>query len=411
MPKYVLPKVTFYIDRNNRNKKGLAPIKANITIEGKKQTKIMSHVLPSDWNPNQQRVKPARPGKDNGHDEINKSLEKLQNDFKTFAMKCKNNRIDITPDMSKKFLAGENVHSGNEKPFWIAYDEYLAVKNISPKTLQNYTLYYTKLKEFEQEKEYYIDYHTINPVFFDLYRNYILKEKELGWNTFATAIKKLKFFMNWSLKKDYHDQVGYMKFSATEKEPTIIFLTMDELSTLYHKDFGSKRLNQVRDKFCFGCLTGLAFADLDTLTHEHINNGTLTKFRVKTGNLIDVELSDPALKIIERYKDKYKALPKISHQRFNDYIKEICQIVEINTPTIYKDFAKGIITEKIAPKHELVGSHTARKTFISNFYHNTKDINLTKKNAGITQDKTLRRYMGIDKQMEKEAMKKAFGKL
>ncbi|HDR51136.1 MAG TPA: hypothetical protein ENN90_05865 [Mariniphaga anaerophila] len=124
-----------------------------------------------------------------------------------------------------------------------------------------------------------------------------------------------------------------------------------------------------------------------------------------------MELSDPALKIIERYKDKYKALPKISHQRFNDYIKEICQIAEINTPTIYKDFSKGIITEKIAPKYKLVGSHTARKTFITNFYHNTKDINLTKKNAGITQDKTLRRYMGIDKQMEKEAMKKAFGKL
>ena len=124
-----------------------------------------------------------------------------------------------------------------------------------------------------------------------------------------------------------------------------------------------------------------------------------------------MELSDPALKIIERYKDKYKALPKISHQRFNDYIKEICQIAEINTPTIYKDFSKGIITEKIAPKYKLVGSHTARKTFITNFYHNTKDINLTKKNAGITQDKTLRRYMGIDKQMEKKAMKKAFGKL
>jgi len=389
MPKYVLPKVTFYIDRNNRNKKGLAPIKANITIEGKKQTKIMSHVLPSDWNPNQQRVKPARPGKDNGHDAINKSLDKLQNDFKTFALKCKNIRIAITPDMAKKFLAGENVHSGNDKPFWIAYDEYLAVKNLAPKTLQNYTLYYNKLKEFEQEKEYYIDYHTINPVFFDLYRNYILKEKELGWNTFATAIKKLKFFMNWSLKKDSHDQVGYMKFSATEKEPTIIFLTMDELSTLYHKDFKSKRLNQVR----------------------HINNGTLTKFRVKTGNLVDIELSDPALEIIERYKDKYKALPKISHQRFNNYIKEICQIAEINTPTIYKDFSKGIVTEKIAPKHELVGSHTARKTFITNFYHNTKDINLTKKNAGITQDKTLRRYMGIDKEMEKKAMKKAFGKL
>ena len=30
MPKQIKPKVTFYIDKNNRNKKGLAPIKANI---------------------------------------------------------------------------------------------------------------------------------------------------------------------------------------------------------------------------------------------------------------------------------------------------------------------------------------------------------------------------------------------
>jgi len=41
----------------------------------------------------------------------------------------------------------------------------------------------------------------------------------------------------------------------------------------------------------------------------------------------------------------------------------------------------------------------------------TKDVNLTKQNAGITQDKTLRRYMGSDKEMEREAMKKAFGNM
>lgn len=186
---------------------------------------------------------------------------------------------------------------------------------------------------------------------------------------------------------------------------------MDELTILYRYDFKSKRLNQVRDKFCFGCLTGLAFADLDSLTHEHINNGTLTKLRQKTKISLDIELPEQAIEIVQRYKDKYKALPKISHQKFNEYLKECCRIAEINTPTVYKDFSEGITTEKIAPKHELVGSHTARKTFISNFYHNTKDINLTKKFAGITQDKTLRRYMGTDKKMEKEAMKKAFGNI
>lgn len=409
MPRQTQPKVTFYIDKNNRNKKGFAPIKANITVNYKNTTKIIDHILPSDWNPKQQRVRPPRPGKTNGHDLINKTLEILVKDFEEFTRRCRMNKIELTPAIAKKFLNGER--SLTEKAFWMAYDEYLASKQVEPKTKQNYTLYYNKLSGFEKETGYYIDYPTIDAIFFEKYRHYILTEKGLGWNTFATAIKKLKFFMNWSLKQKYHSEKGFKEFSATEKEPTIIFLTMDELSTLYHHDFNNKRLNQVRDKFCFGCFTGLAFSDLDSLTREHINNGTLTKLRHKTKIPLNIELPVPALEIMKRYQDKYKALPKISHQRFNDYIKECCEKAGIKMPTVYKDFSKGITTEKISPKYQLVGSHTARKTFISNFYHNTKDVNLTKKNAGITQDKTLRRYMGSDKSMEKEAMNKAFGNI
>lgn len=373
----------------------------------------MAHVLESDWNTTQQRVKPARPGKDNNHALINQKLDKLQKDFEKFAIQCELDRVELIPDVIKRFLNGERNVTG--KPFWQAYNEYLAIKIIEPKTLQNYTLYKTKLQEFEKDKGYKIDYHTINTVFFELYRSYILTEKGLSWNTFVTAIKKLKFFMNWSLDKHYHNERGFKEFSATDKEPTIIFLTMDELSALYHCNFKSNRLNQVRDKFCFGCFSGLAFADLDSLTYEHINNGTLTKFRKKTINtntkMLDIELPDQALEIIKRYQGKYKALPKISHQRFNEYIKECCEKAGINTPTIYKDFTGGLTTEKIEPKHKLIGSHNARKTFITNFYNSTKDMVLTKQNAGITQDKTIRRYMGTNKQMEREAMKTAFGNM
>ncbi len=409
MSRQVKPKVTFYIDKSNRNKLGLAPIKANVTINYKNITRIVDHVLPTYWNPKQQRVRPARPGKHNGHDLINKKLDLLQFEFEAYTRQSELDQTELKPELIKRFLKGERSFTG--KPFWPAYNEYLETRKVEPKTKQNYTLYYNKLSEFEKETEYYINYSTIDNNFFEKYQNYILDVKGLGWNTFATAIKKLKFFMNWSLKMKYHNEKGFKEFSATEKEPIIIFLTMSELSALYHKDFGSKRLNQVRDKFCFGCFTGLAFSDLDTLTHQHINNGTLTKLRNKTKISLDIELPDQAIEIIKRYQDKYKALPKISHQRFNEYIKECCKIAGIETPTVYKTFPRGIETENIAPKYELIGSHNARKTFISNFYNNTKDINLTKKNAGITQDKTLRRYMGTNKEMEKEAMRRAFGKL
>lgn len=410
MPKQIKPKVTYYLDKKNKNNSGAVPIKANISINYKNITKIIDHALASNWNPKQQRVRPPKQdAKDNNYKAINKKLDQLQKDFETFVDNCMSNRIEVTPQIAKQFLQGKR--SVTEKQFWPAYEEYIKMLRVEPKTKQNYTLYKTKLKEFEDETGYYIDYHTINSAFFEKYKYYILTTKELGWNTFATAIKKLKFFMNWGLKMKYHDTQEYKTISATEKEPTVIFLTMDELKTLYHYDFGNKRLNQVRDKFCFGCFTSLAYSDLDKLTREHINDGRLTKFRQKSKKLHDVELPEQAIKIIERYQDSYKALPKISNQRFNDYIRECCKIAGINTPTIYKTFPKGIETENIAPKHELVSSHTARKTFITNFYDQTKDMNLTKKNAAITQDKTLRRYMGSNKEMEKNAMKKAFGDL
>jgi len=409
MPKQINPKVIFYIDKVNKNKAKQAPIKANITCKGKNHTKIMDHIIESDWNSTAQRVRPARPGKDNNHELINKKLDNLQKEFETFAIQCEIDKAELTPDLIKRFLNGERSVSG--KPFWQAYDEYLLIKIIEPKTLQNYTLYRTKLQEFEKEKKYRIDYHTINTAFFDLYKSYVLTEKGLSWNTLATAIKKLRFFMNWSLDKHYHIEKGFKEFSVTEKESTVIFLTMDELSKLFHFDFESKRLNQARDKFCFGCFTGLAFSDLYGLTFEHINNGTLTKFRQKTKIRLDIELPDQAIQILKRYPDKFNALPKLSHQKMNVYIKQCCEKAGIDTPTIYKDFSKGITTELILPKHKLVGSHTARKTFISNFYNMTKDVNLTKQNAGITQDKTLKRYMGTNKEMERAAMKKAFENL
>lgn len=409
MPKQLYPKVSFYIDKAQKNKDKRVPIKANITVNGIKSAKIIDHCLKSDWNKKQRRVSPARPGEYNGHDIINQKLDKIESDFFEFARHCDLQKVPLDPDRVKRFLSGERSVSG--KSFWDAYKEYLSMATIAKKTRQNYTLYFTKLQEFESETKYHIDYHTINPVFFDLFKSYIFDEKGLSWNTLATAIKKLKFFMNWSLKKHYHNETGFKEFSITEKEPTIIFLTMDELTALFRHDFKTKRLNQVRDKFCFGCFTGLAFADLDALTFEHLNNGTLTKYRQKTKIRLDIELPAPALEIIERYQGNYKALPKISHQRFNEYLKECCQLAGITTPTIYKDFGKGITTEKIEPKYKLIGSHCARKTFITNFYSLTKDISLTKQNAGITQDKTLRRYMGSNKQMEREAMKNAFGNL
>jgi len=430
MSKNIRPNLTFYIDKSNRNRNGQAPIKANISFpivtgsyittlkatgEKKtkpqylKKTKIVDHVLLSDWNTNQKRVRPPRPGKKNRHIAINSKLELLLDEFNDLVDQCEIKRIELTPEMAERFLKGER-HFSN-KPFWQSYEEYLKQLRIQPKTLQNYTLYKTKLKEFEEDTGFNIDYHTINTEFFERYQYYILTEKGLGWNTFATAIKKLKFFMEWSRKVKYHSELSYKEFSATEKQGTVVFLNIDELMKLYRHDFKNKQLNQVRDRFCFGCFTGLAFADLDELTHEHINKNAISKLRKKSKTPLNIPLAPQAIEIINRYQGKFKVLPKISQQKFNDYIEDCCREAGIDAPTVFKTFPKGLETENIAPKFKLIRSHTARKTFITYLYHTTKDEILTAKIAGCSPEIIKKHYVGTDKTMEKEAMKKAFGNL
>jgi integrase len=404
-----MPNVTFYIDKKNLNKDRKAPIKANITLNYKNITRTVGHCTPSDWNPKQQRVRPPRSGmKENNHIEINRALDKLQNDFKTLVEQLKTKEIQITADLGKRYLAGENINTGQKKPFWDAYIEYLNLLNVEHKTLQNYTLYYTKLREFENETGYVINYNTINSIFFDHYKKYILETKQLSWNTLATAIKKLKFFLDWSHKMKYHQESDYKKLSAPEKGKTHVSLTESELKKICFYNFGNDRLNKARDIFCFACLTGLPYSDFNGLTHQHINDGVLTKYRQKTGVKIEQHLSDVALNIINRYNDQFYALPRISSQKLNNYIKEICKICGIDTPTIFKEYKAGKETEKIAPKYELIGTHTGRKTFATIYYNNTGDAIGVQKSTGMSAEIMEKHYFGLKPEQARKNVNKAF---
>lgn len=115
--------------------------------------------------------------------------------------------------------------------------------------------------------------------------------------------------------------------------------------------------------------------------------------------------------IINRYPDLGRLLPKFSNQKLNDYIKEACQIAEIKALTEFKTFKKNTTIKDYKPKHELISSHTARKTFICLAYEKGMDIEMIKAITGITREKTLKRYLQISTEKKKEQLTAAFGTL
>ena len=118
------------------------------------------------------------------------------------------------------------------------------------------------------------------------------------------------------------------------------FWKKQEFLSMFHKEISIPRLAQVRDIFCFCCLTGLAFTDVQQLKAEHLvadihGKIWIRKARQKTKNMCNIPLLDEAQKIIDRYRDHPYCqthgvlLPVCSNQKMNSYLKELADICGI----------------------------------------------------------------------------------
>ena len=109
---------------------------------------------------------------------------------------------------------------------------------------------------------------------------YLKTEKSCQQNTVIRYMKCLKKITNLALANEWITKDPFVGIKFHEKEVIREFLTMDELLTIYHKDFPLERIRIVRDVFIFAAMTGLAFIDVQQLTPEHIvedANGNLRR--------------------------------------------------------------------------------------------------------------------------------------
>ena len=118
------------------------------------------------------------------------------------------------------------------------------------------------------------------------------------------------------------------------------FSPKEELDRLMDKDLDIKQLEQVRDVFAFCCLTGMAFADVQLLSKEHLvrdneDNLWIRNARQKIKQMCNISVISPAPKLIDKYSNqpdcvaKNVLLPVLSNQKMNACLKEIADICGI----------------------------------------------------------------------------------
>ena len=83
----------------------------------------------------------------------------------------------------------------------------------------------------------------------------------------------------------------------------------------------------------------------------------------------DEEVIIPLHPVAKSILEKYNGTPRlISNQKFNEYIKDVCEIVGLNETITLTRTCGGKKMRITKPKFKFVSSHTARRSFATNAY-------------------------------------------
>jgi len=192
-------------------------------------------------------------------------------------------------------------------------------------------------------------------------------------------IKTICFHARHLGLKTHHQLEG---ITLKREENSHIYLTPEELEKIKNTELEHDYLKNARDWLLISCYTGQRVSDFMRFEPEmiRIEDGKhLLEFRQKKTKK---EMSIPVIKEVREILRNLKGnFPRsISDQRYNDYIKKVCELAGL------KDEVQGKRRVSIAPmgvkptkndyrdvldtfeKWELVSSHIGRRSFATNYY-------------------------------------------
>ena len=336
-------------------------------------------VKPIDWNEKKQRVKNKLATTNDGKFALNDMLDNLElTCLRAYSEALKDGIPD--PIILKRTLdvlidKNNNIAEVSNKPTlfslaqrFIDGEIKFRGKDKSQSSLDNYSAVTKHLKAYQIFSKSRVDFDTIDLDFFYSYVNYLKHNQKLAVNSIAKDISIIKVFMGEAIDLEYTDNMKFRhkKFAFNEEETDHVYLTEDELAQLYALKIPNKKLDEVRDLFIFGAWVGLRFSDFSNIQPENIiqidGDYFIKMITQKTKELVIIPCNPVVMEIFEKYANRPNKLPKtISNQKFNDYIKDVCKLAEFKEKGRVSSRPRDILAD-------LVSSHTARRSFATNYY-------------------------------------------
>lgn len=394
--------VNFYLKKPEAN--GLSLIYLQFKYAGRKLVYSFGQSInPTSWHSKKQRVKSNKATTADGKHYLNDLLDALEKQCNTAYNSLLKTGIPAPSEIKKRlseFMEGKPEPSKKETLLSlverfvnneIVYRGSTRKKN----TVRSYKTTYNHLLKFSKETKTVTDFETIT---LDYYNRFVLylRKKGLSSNSIGKEVKNLKTFMSEAVDLGYTDNIQFRhkKFAVSREDAEAIYLSTKEIEQLYAHDFAdNKRYDEVRDLFIFGCCTGLRYSDYSTVKAGNVvKDGKDFYIKIKTqktGQMVTIPCSPIVLGLFNKYNKQGRTLPQaLSNQKFNDHIKDVCREAGLTDAGRLQS----------APELELcecISSHTARRSFLTNYYLEGFPVIDLMKISGHTTEKSFMRYIKI----------------
>jgi integrase len=334
--------VSFKLEKRKDKKTGLVkidnvPILVDFKFDGQRAIYPIGYRIDFDkWNHEEQRVK--RNNFNQNNDSAG-TINKRINNIDVWLPKIYDYAVTLDLVITKKYLWTELLkkideleHPANDTdekeelktqktiPEYIQLfiDTEKNLKDWSESTVKKMNTLKTHILGYCEENSRKLYFNDITEDFLESYINYQRITLKLNNTTNLKYMKLLKWFLNWSIepkesnnKKPYNTNLSYktfkFKFKGTKTadyQQNIIFLSWKELMHFVNLDLSkNKTLAQVRDIYCFCCLTSLRYSDIEHLKKSDFKtdekgNIYIELLTVKTDDKLTIELNKYAVAIL-----------------------------------------------------------------------------------------------------------------
>ncbi len=346
-----------------------------------------------------------------GADDFNESLQIYKLELMSQIRLMKLNGIiewDKLKNGIKLFIKAGNYKVDKSVTILSGIDTFISSKSkeYKPGTVKKYLVLKTLIGHFETKYKTRLTTNNLDFETLEQFRKYVLYDRMNRNDTSHRMIASIKCVIRWLIQNGFNINISSLQVSQPVKNKyDIVTLSEDEIHIIRNASLSPEQ-QKVRDCFLFQIYTGQRFSDMQQLSPEQVENHMWVFRSTKTEKLMHIPFvgwTAEAETIALKYDYRF---PQYTSQYFNRALKLICKNAGLDTQvqlTRYQG-SKEIIIDK--PKHQLISSHTARRTAVSLLLAKGVPPTVVMKLTGHSDIKTMMKYERTTTELLEQALLK-----